>query len=261
MTRTSRMNAAAPIDGEIARDDMMRLFDLMDSYFGDRHWWPADSDEEIVIGAILVQNVAWSNVEVAIERLTQARLLSFDALLSAPPEIIESCITSTLYYRMKAKKLHAFAQHLAVHHQGSLSHLFDQPMDKLRHELLAIYGIGPETADDIILYAARKASFVIDTYTKRILHRIGWIAEDVPYEHLRQWFMTHLSPDQRLFNQFHALLDGVGHRFCRRQNPDCGNCPVAPICNTAQDGQLSRRGRGVDSENRLPAVPNRGGNQ
>ncbi|MBX5437143.1 MAG: endonuclease III domain-containing protein [Alicyclobacillaceae bacterium] len=203
-------------------------------HFGDRRWWPAETQEEVIIGAILVQGVAWSNTAKAIHNLRSQDLLSLRAIHAAAVEDIEACIVPTRYYRAKARKLKAFAEHVQTHHGGDIGAMLAQPMGELRSELLSIYGIGPETADDILLYAAGLPSFVVDTYTRRIFHRLGYTAPDIPYEVMRAWFMDHLPPEAPLYNQYHALLDAVGHNCCTNRRPQCERCPLAPACNHAR---------------------------
>lgn len=209
---------------------LMDIYERMEKQMGNLHWWPAETREEVIIGAILVQSVAWKNVESAIANLRAQALLSFFALYGASADEIEPLIRSTLYFRMKTKKLKAFANHLHIAHSGDLMAMLTQPMPALRAELLQIYGIGQETADDIILYAANQPSFVIDTYTKRIFHRLGYGDDNVSYAALRQWFMDHLPANAPLFNQYHALIDAVGHRYCTTNQPNCTVCPLHGMC-------------------------------
>ncbi|MDQ0188391.1 hypothetical protein JI721_15735 [Alicyclobacillus cycloheptanicus] len=213
---------------------LMDIYHRMEDAFGDRGWWPASSTEEIIIGAILVQNVSWSNTVKAVERLNDHGLLTFPALAAASVDDIEACVYSTRFYKTKAKKLKAFATHVMTHHKGRIDAMLAQPMAPLRAELLQIYGIGPETADDILLYAANQASFVIDAYTKRIFYRLGLTPADISYESMRAWFMANLPADVSLFNQYHALLDAVGHHFCSTKRPKCEACPLRSKCLVAQ---------------------------
>lgn len=211
-------------------DTLLHIYHLMYHQFGDRKWWPADSTEEIVIGAILVQNVSWRNVETAIDLLKSRGLCSFNSLLPATDTDIQESIRSTRFYKTKSKKLTAFAQHLEARHNGSLSLMFRQSAVSLRKELLSIYGIGPETADDIVLYAAQLPTFVVDAYTRRIFSRLGLLNEDIKYEEIRSWFLEHLPSDVPLYNQYHALLDAVGHHFCLPRQPNCAACPLREMC-------------------------------
>jgi endonuclease-3 related protein len=220
-------------------DTLMRIYQTLYNHFGELGWWPAETPEEVIIGAILVQNVSWQNTEKAIAALRAHSLLSFAAIYEAPLETIGACVRATRYYHTKAKKLKAFAHHLMQHYGGNLDSMLRQPLEPLRAELLSIWGIGPETADDILLYAAGHASFVIDAYTRRIFHRLGLIREKVAYEPLRAWFMAHLPADAALFNRYHAMLDAVGHRYCLAARPRCGDCPLASFCVYARQGSMS----------------------
>lgn len=221
---------------------LMRIYRLMEDRFGNRQWWPADTPEEVILGAILVQNVSWRNVERAIALLKEHNICSFSGLLAADLEVIHSCIKSTRFYKSKAAKLTAFAQHVQSLYGGKVEQLLHQDVEVLRKELLGIHGIGPETADDIVLYAANKPTFVIDAYTRRIFARMGLLeTEDVAYESLREWFLAHLPADVPLLNQFHALLDAVGHHFCTPRDPQCDACALAPVCSTGSSALTLQR--------------------
>ncbi|GIM46252.1 endonuclease III [Collibacillus ludicampi] len=209
---------------------LSKIYDALFQYFGPRHWWPAETAEEVVIGAILVQGVAWSNVEKAISRLKHAGLLSLNAIHRADESVLAECVRSTLYYRMKVKKLKAFAGHIAQHYEGKLESLFDKPMGEARKELLQIYGIGPETADSILLYAGGLPTFVVDAYTRRIFSRMGYVEEKIPYEDLRRFFMERLPQSTELFNEYHALLVELGKQICTARKPKCGICPLGEWC-------------------------------
>ncbi len=213
---------------------LLDIYERLFAHYGDRRWWPADTPEEVIIGAILVQNVAWKNVETAIARLREKGWLSLCALREAPIEEVEGCIVSTLYYRMKARKLQAFAAMVETEFAGDAGLMLALPADELRARLLAVWGIGPETADDIILYAANQPSFVIDAYTRRIFSRLGLTKEKATYEELRAFFMRHLTADVALYNQYHALIDALGHSLCLKKRPRCSECPLCTMCPSAE---------------------------
>lgn len=213
---------------------LQRIYDTLFRHFGPQHWWPADTAEEVVIGAILVQGVAWSNVEKAIVRLKDAGLLSLREMAQAEESILAECIRSTLYYRMKAKKLQSFSRTIMEGYGGSLDFLFVKPVNEARDELLQIYGIGPETADSILLYAGGLPTFVVDAYTRRIFSRMGFVEETIRYEDLRRFFMEKLPPSVELFNEYHALLVALGKHICTAKKPKCSICPVAEWCNTGK---------------------------
>ena len=213
---------------------LLDIYERLFAHYGDRRWWPADTPEEVIIGAILVQNVAWKNVETAIARLREKGWLSLRALRETPIEEVEECIVSTLYYRMKARKLQAFAAMVEAEFAGDAGLMLALPADELRARLLAVWGIGPETADDIILYAANQPSFVIDTYTRRIFSRLGLMEEKATYDELRAFFMRHLTADVALYNQYHALIDALGHSLCLKKRPRCRECPLCAMCPSAE---------------------------
>lgn len=210
-----------------------RLIDIYNhlyAHFGAQHWWPGDSDFEIIVGAILTQNTAWTNVEQAMTNLKRARLLTPNALNRVTMARLAKLIRPSGYFNRKAKKLKAFARFLFDRHRGKLSHLFRLDPQTLRDELLAVYGIGPETADSIILYAARKPIFVVDTYTRRIFARLGLARDDATYAELQALFMRALPHDERLFNEYHALIVALGKDICKKTKPRCAACPLIEIC-------------------------------
>lgn len=214
---------------------LMRYYEKMLEHFGPRGWWPGETTLEICIGAILTQSVSWKNVAKALQNLKNKGLLDIDQLYQSPIEQIEQCIHPTLYYRMKAKKIKAFINHMVHHHEGCFEHLFGQSINQLREELLGIYGIGQETADSMILYAAEKPIFVVDAYTRRIFSRIGLFAEDITYHEMQQFFMNHLEADTPLYNEYHALIVGVGNGFCANKKPKCTFCPLEAYCHTVSN--------------------------
>ena len=180
----------------------------------------------MIVGAILTQNTSWTNVERAIANLRDAGLLSPAAIDSVPLSRLEELIRSSGYFRQKALKLKAFCEFLRVDYAGSLEQMFATPMDVLRKKLLGVFGIGPETADSILLYAGQHPVFVVDAYTKRMLSRHGWIDEDASYEDVRSMVERQFSGNTGLFNEFHALIVNAGKQFCRPRDPLCGECPL-----------------------------------
>ncbi|NOY77693.1 MAG: endonuclease III domain-containing protein [Calditrichaeota bacterium] len=178
-----------------------------------------------MIGAILTQNTSWKNVDKAITTLKEKYGLSLEKLQRISETELAQAIRSSGYYNQKAKKIKIFVRYIYERYAGSLEKMAEQPLEKLREELLTLYGIGPETADSILLYALQKPTFVVDAYTRRIFLRHGWMTEKATYEEIRQFFMTHLPRDVQLYNEFHALLVYVGHHFCRR-TPLCDACPL-----------------------------------
>lgn len=209
---------------------LMSIFCRLYRNFGPRNWWPARSDLEMILGAILVQNVSWKNTVNALKILEENGLMSLEALLEVPEDRLGQLIRMTRYYQSKAKKLKAFAGFVIDNYQGDLQRLLSQPLWQLRQELLGVYGIGEETADSIILYAAKKPVFVIDAYTRRIFQRLGYFPEKITYRQMQEFFMKHLPPNVELYNEYHALIDCLGNRLCSNKKPRCAECPLREIC-------------------------------
>lgn len=219
---------------EQLREIYARLF----ARFGPQYWWPGDGAFEVIVGAILTQNTAWSNVEKAMTNLKLARRLNPTRMHQLPTPRLAQLIRPSGYFNLKAKKLKAFTGHLFNAHHGRLTHLFRLETAALREELLAVYGVGPETADSIILYAARRPIFVIDAYTRRILARLGLARVESSYDELQRMFMEHLPHDESLFNEYHALLVALGKDYCRKSKLKCRQCPLLEVCPTGKS--LSR---------------------
>jgi endonuclease III related protein len=198
------------------------LFD----HLGPQNWWPARTPFEVIVGAILTQNTSWTNVERAIANLRREHLLNPRALERVPFARLASLIRSSGYFRQKAKKLKAFVRFLRTEYSGSLARMFRTPTLELREKLLAVHGIGPETADSILLYAGKKDVFVVDAYTRRIFSRHGWVPDDVSYEKLRSKIEAALPRDVSRYNEFHALLVMAGKNWCRTREPRCSECPL-----------------------------------
>jgi endonuclease-3 related protein len=197
--------------------------------FGPQHWWPADEPFEVIVGAILTQSAAWGNVEKAINNLRGAGALSPPALRKLPRAKLAELVYPCGYYNAKSLKLKAFALWLGNHYQDDLNKLFALDAEKLRRQLLDVHGIGPETADSIILYAAGKPAFVIDAYTRRIFSRLGLAPGKDSYPAYQALFMENLPRDAEMFNEYHALLVCLGKNVCRRQ-PLCADCCLDDIC-------------------------------
>lgn len=212
------------------QNQLQDIYAHLFAHFGPQHWWPGNGAFEVIVGAILTQNTAWTNVEKAMANLKREHLLTPAALERARVDQVAQLVRPSGYYNLKAKKLKAFVDFLVEKHHGRLAHLFAQDTASLREELLAVYGIGPETADSIILYAANQPIFVVDAYTRRIAARLGLAREDVSYDELQQLFMSHLPRDAVLFNEYHALLVALGKYFCLKTKPRCGECPLQTIC-------------------------------
>ncbi|MDY6989996.1 MAG: endonuclease III domain-containing protein [Thermodesulfobacteriota bacterium] len=205
---------------------LLDLYNRLYKAFGPRHWWPGDSPFEVAVGAILTQNTAWRNVEKAIRNLKAANLLSPDALRHLPVEDLAAFIRPAGYYNIKAQRLKHFLDFLFTEDGGNLDRLLAGDLDTVRGKLLSINGVGPETADSILLYAGNKPAFVVDAYTKRILFRHCLIPEEASYDEVRDFFMDCLAPDVAMFNEYHALIVHLGHTFCTKKMPKCAECPA-----------------------------------
>jgi endonuclease-3 related protein len=208
---------------------LMEAYERMLARFGPQHWWPGESPFEVMVGAVLVQNTAWRNVERAIQNLRDAGVMNPHALYKLPPEELAELIRPAGYYQVKAKRLRNLLQYVVEVHDGSLESMFQTELTTLREELLAIHGIGPETADAILLYAAGLPTFVVDTYAHRVLARHGWIGYAAFYDEIKEHFESSLPRDAALYNEYHALLVRVGKDYCKRAAPKCEECPLAPM--------------------------------
>jgi endonuclease-3 related protein len=222
--------------------------------WGPQNWWPARHRFEVIAGAFLTQNTAWGNVERALDNLRRARCLSAASIRRVPLPRLERLVRPAGYFRQKARRLKGFVAWLDARHGGSLERMFALPTDELRAELLALNGVGPETADSILLYAGGHPVFVVDAYTRRILDRHRILPFNAPYDEIRHTFeralrraseprrlgrnprhpvsrmsAAKLSPAARRYNEMHALLVAVGHQYCRKSEARCEHCPLAPF--------------------------------
>jgi endonuclease-3 related protein len=204
---------------------LVRVYETLRKAHGHQKWWPGDTPFEVMVGAILTQNTAWTNVEKAILNLKKARKLSFEALRRVPAKKLSQLIRPAGYFNVKADRLRCFMDFLDRECRGDLLKLKKKTMSALREKLLAVKGIGPETADSILLYALNKTSFVIDTYTKRIFSRHGLAKDHETYQRWREIFMRALPEDQDLYNDFHAQIVRTGKTHCRKV-PRCEKCPL-----------------------------------
>lgn len=232
-----------------------KIYNTLFAHFGPQGWWPITSSAnqqgfdsrgyhhnnfdhpvsndamfEIFVGALLTQNTAWTNVEKSISLLKENNVLSVSALHKINKHRLAKLIHSSGYFNQKADRLKDISAYLLKKYDADLSSLFSKPVAELRSELLSLNGIGPETADSIILYAAKKPAFVIDTYTKRIFSRIGLCKKDVEYRELQSLFNDNLEKDVVLFNEYHALLVELAKQHCTKRNPACGACPINTAC-------------------------------
>lgn len=211
------------------QEELLKIYQTLLDHFGPRNWWPAETRFEVIVGAILTQFVAWRNVEQAISALKQKNLISPRALYEAEDRIIEELIRPTRFYKQKRERLKEFCEVLIKKYNGDLNRFFNQDLESLREELLDIKGIGPETADTIMLYAAEKPVFVVDAYTRRIFHRLGYFEPNIDYNSMQEFFIKHLPRDVELYNEYHALIDALGNKACRK-TPVCKECPLTKSC-------------------------------
>ena len=208
------------------------LHDYYDALFekhGPQSWWPGRTRFEIIVGAILAQNTSWSNVERAIVALRRERRLTPLGIERMPQAKLAGLIRSSGYFRQKARKLKAFVKFLRQNYASSLTKMFRIPTDELREQLLRVHGIGPETADSMLLYAGGHPVFVVDAYTRRVLERHGLVHEKATYEEIRRLFENSLPKRVSLFNEYHALIVQTGKHFCKPRAPLCSACPLKPF--------------------------------
>ena len=237
-----------------------RMYEILSRVWGPQHWWPAQSRFEVIVGAFLTQNTNWSNVEIALRKLQTARVLSVTGIREISAGELEQLIRSSGYFRQKASRLKNFVRFLDHSYGGSLSRMFAQPTQALREQLLSLNGVGPETADSILLYAGQHPIFVVDAYTRRIATRHGLVHERAKYDEVRGLFESGLSggkvsppnstyqtggaahspskmslakrsPAAQVFNEMHGLIVGVAKKYCLKSKPDCDQCPLKPLLN------------------------------
>ncbi len=220
-SRTNSLNIS------VQPNKILTIYQRLLDHFGRQNWWPGDTPFEIIVGAILTQNTNWTNVRKAIDALKHEDLLSYEKLRDLPIEFLAEKIRPCGYFNLKAARLHNLFQLIETQYDGEISYLLDTPVEQLREDLLSVKGIGPETADSILLYAAEKPTFVVDTYTYRILSRHGILAEDEADYHEIQTIITDSLPeDILLYNEYHALIVRTGKENCKKTNPRCESCPL-----------------------------------
>ncbi len=210
-------------------EQLVNIYNLLLDHYGVQHWWPADGPFEIIAGAILTQMTVWSNVEQALDNLKAHGLLTTAALYRIPASDLANLIYSTGFYNSKTRKLKSFVNWLHDCYDDKLEDLFSLSISCLREELLSVHGIGEETADSIILYAAKKPIFVVDAYTRRIIDRIGLCSTESSYSCFQELFMRNIPADAKMYNEYHALLVRHGKEKCR-VHPACCGCCLSVIC-------------------------------
>ena len=224
-TERHEKQTGAVLTTNLTGQKLMEIFRLLLNHYGPRHWWPAETELEMMVGAVLTQNTNWKNVEKAIANLKKNKLLSLEALYSIDMAMLAQEIRPAGYYNVKAKRLKNLIYFIVDHCNGDLDILLSEDVQTLRQGLLSVNGIGPETADNILLYAAKYPVFVIDAYTHRILSRHDMIGDQTTYQEMQDLFMDNLPADSALFNEFHALLVEAGKDYCRKKAL-CEACPL-----------------------------------
>jgi endonuclease-3 related protein len=261
----SEMRLNPTVSAEVKENQIRTYYRALFQAWGPQNWWPARSRFEVVVGAYLTQNTAWTNVEKALANLRAARMLSAEGIRRVTLTELERLIRPSGYFRQKAQRLKTFVEFLDRHYGGSLTRLFARPTEELREELLKLNGVGPETADSILLYAGNHPVFVVDTYTRRILARHAILPKDAGYEDVRKIFEKVLPslaepvtdseesytlqlaasfpdaphpPSQmstakrtaltQIYNEMHGLIVRAGKNYCKKSQPDCGGCPLQP---------------------------------
>jgi endonuclease-3 related protein len=207
------------------RAPLVEVYDALFEHFGPQHWWPGRTRLEVCVGAILTQNTSWTNVAKSIERLREQHALTLTTMARTPHPVLADWIRPAGYFNVKARRLHAFVRMVEQDFGGSLRRLFALDTKNLRARLLSVNGIGPETADSIVLYAAERPVFVVDAYTRRMLERHRWIAPGASYDEMVAVFTNAIEADTQVFNEYHALIVNLGKTYCR-PTPRCDECPL-----------------------------------
>lgn len=210
--------------------DLKKVFNILFAAYGPQRWWPGDGQFEIILGAILTQNTAWHNAALAISNLAANDLIDPAALSNAPPEHVKSLLAPAGYFNVKYKRIRNFLEFLARYNM-ELEQFSRLPTPELRRELLEVNGVGPETADSILLYAFEQPIFVVDAYLRRLFSRLGyhWM-EKAPYDEIQAFFMEQLKPDVQLYNEYHALVVTHCKEACKKKTPFCLSCRLASCC-------------------------------
>ena len=209
-----------------SRAKLNSIYRRLYSHFGPQNWWPAESPFEVMVGAILTQNTSWSNVEKAIGNLKKQKVLTAQKLYSLTHGKLASLIRPAGYYNIKSKRLKEFLKFFISNYKADTRKMSRRALSVLRRQLLAVKGVGPETADSILLYALNKPVFVIDSYTKRIFSRHKLLKEGSTYDEAQRIFMASLKKDVKLFNEYHALIVETAKAYCKKNKPACSSCPL-----------------------------------
>jgi endonuclease III related protein len=210
------------------KDIPIKIYRTLYQTYGPRHWWPGETSFEVMVGAILTQNTSWRNVEKAIQKLKGKGVLNPEGIHHLKRSELARLIKSSGYYRIKTDRLKSFIDFLFEEYDGNIKKMGRERLGELREKLLGVKGIGPETADSILLYGLKKPIFVVDAYTRRILSRHGIISEKASYEEVQKLFMDYLPRDEKLFNEYHALFVYLGKTVCKKI-PRCEICPLRGV--------------------------------
>ncbi len=213
----------------MVKNKFLEIYDILIDAYGHQKWWPADTVFEVVVGTILTQNTNWSNVCKAIDNLKREGFLSFEMMVSLSVDELARLIRSSGYYNIKAKHLSNLLQMVQEKYDGEFELLFAEETETAREQLLSVNGVGPETADSILLYGGNHPVFVVDAYTYRIFSRHHLIEDDLDYHSIQQEFLDRLPGDANLFNEYHALLVQTGKQYCKKTKPLCGSCPLGKM--------------------------------
>ncbi len=208
---------------------LLEIYEILLDHFGPQGWWPGETPFEVMVGAVLTQNTSWTNVSRAIDNLKKENLLSFEKLHALPLAVLAEKIRPAGYFNLKAKRLQNLLDFIEREYSGSVEEMFALDRYSLREAILTVKGIGPETADSILLYAGNKPVFVVDAYTHRIFVRHNIIAEDDGYYEIQEYCSLALPEDAALFNEYHALIVRTGKEFCKKSKPACSCCPLAQV--------------------------------
>lgn len=217
--------------------DVNGIYHKLLTDFGPQYWWPGETTLEIIVGAVLTQSVAWTNVEKAINRLKAVEALNELYILNVPEETLGELIRSTLYFTQKSRKLKVLFSWLEQECQFDYNKLFSHPLIELREDMLGLWGMGKETVDSILCYAGNLPVMVVDAYTRRIFFRLGLAGEKASYDELQQILVSGLPTEAAVYNEMHALLVKLGKDYCRNQKPRCQQCPLKNDCQWGQHGR------------------------
>lgn len=205
----------------------IQAYEKLLDHFGPQGWWPGETPFEIMVGAVLTQNTNWLNVIRAIDNLRNAGVLSYELLLALSPENLAELIRPSGYYNVKARRLRNVLLMIEDIYEGDPELFYQDDMASARENLLSVKGVGPETADSILLYACNHPVFVVDAYTHRVFSRHNLVEEETDYSAMQSLFMENLPEETELYNEYHALIVAVAKRYCKKTKPLCGVCPLS----------------------------------